>query len=103
MLALTKTKAPDVTDGSGLLSFIDTAEALGAVFNHEKVILFGNLHYRVQISHHPVKMHYNNGLCSLRNFVFNIRRVKGVGLIHVGENRQSTRLKNTKRGSDERI
>ena len=54
MLALAEGEATDVADRARLLSFINTAEALRAVFDDLQAMLAGDFHNRIHIGHNAV-------------------------------------------------
>ena len=58
MFALAEAEAADSTDGTGFFAFVDTAEALCAVFHNIEIVLFGDFHDGIHISNHTVEVYY---------------------------------------------
>ena len=103
VLGLCKREAAHVADRADGLAFILAADGLRAVLDNVQVMLAGNGHDAIHVTHNAIQMDNDNALGALGDLAFDVIRVDGVALIHVAEDGHRTRLHHRERGRDERV
>ena len=103
VFALAETEASDSTDGTGFFAFVNTAEALGAVFNHIEVVFFGNFKDGIHVGDNTIEVNDDDRFGTLSDRIFDFARIDQVIGAAVNEYRQSTGLQSAETGSNKTV
>jgi len=104
VLALAEGEGADIPDGAGALALILRAVGLGAVLNHEEIVLLRDLEDRAHVRHDPIEVYWQDRARSLADRRLDGCRVQRVALLlHIREDGNRARLADREGGSNERV